>query len=216
MKRSFFDNEVKQTKKHSTKINQTLRRRIWEVYIGIGIKASKCPLCDFNEIKNFDQNSGFQACHIVADGFLDEVNLNVFYLFPGCQTCNIECSEMCLFDFLYNRFRFKQLSNMIKNVCNVFKAQNADFFVESETTFCNILDHLYGPERFPAGGGIICRKNIYEYARCIEINEVNETLSKLYKQIESTSKYLRVVCETQIKPEKLLVSNSIIIKQEEE
>jgi hypothetical protein len=220
MKRFLFDEksvEFKQVKKlKNQKISPILRRRIWEVYIGFGVKVTNCPLCDFNEIKNFDQNSGFQACHIVADNFLEEGNLNVFYLFPGCQACNVECSDLCLFDFLYNRFRFKQLANMIKSVCKLFKVQTADSFSDFETTYCNILDNLYGFKRFPAGGGITCRKSIYEYARSIEILEVNKTLAKLYKDVEEMSKYLKVVCETEIKPEKLLVSESIFIKEQEE
>lgn len=65
-------------------ITPKLRTQIWETYMGVGIRSEACPLCGVNQIQNFQSNSGFQACHVVADKWsLKE--LNVYYLYPGTK-----------------------------------------------------------------------------------------------------------------------------------
>lgn len=63
-------------------ITPKLRTQIWETYMGVGVRSDACPLCGVNQIQNYQSNSGFQACHIIADKWsLKE--LNVYYLYPG-------------------------------------------------------------------------------------------------------------------------------------
>jgi hypothetical protein len=66
----------------NAKITPKLRTQIWETYMGVGVRSDACPLCGVNQIQNYQSNSGFQACHVVADKWsLKE--LNVYYLYPG-------------------------------------------------------------------------------------------------------------------------------------
>ena len=68
--------------KKTPSITPKLRTQIWETYMGVGVRSDVCPLCGVNQIQNFQSNSGFQACHVVADKWALK-ELNVYYLYPG-------------------------------------------------------------------------------------------------------------------------------------
>lgn len=200
----------------SVKISPKLRVQIWELYIGMGIKHATCPLCGLNELQGPSQNSGFQACHIVASKFSPALSaplsagtskghslykgMDVFYLFPGCQTCNNECSEQCIFDFLYVRLRHKQLRAMIWNVFTTFSTIHEKELSEHEGICWRVLDHLYGPKRFPAGGGIENRHGIYSIANAMQMQHVQDEIKNLTERMSQRITLLNVLSCTEIKP----------------
>lgn len=186
--------------KGSKTITPALRKRIWELFVGIGVKVTTCPLCGIQEIYGFGQNSGFQSCHVVADKYMPSGCLNEFYLYPGCASCNNECADLCLLDYLFVRGRYTQLRKMIRSIYLAFIMVNADTLSNFEGLAWKILDHLYGKRRFMAGGGIQ-NNMIYEFARTEQMNYIREEkLAKLYTEMEYYAKLLNAVMEGEIKP----------------
>jgi hypothetical protein len=194
-------------KENGVKISAKLRVQIWELYIGIGIKQITCPLCGLHEIMGPTQNSGFQACHIVASKFSPSSTggvMDVFYLFPGCQTCNNECSDQCLLDFLYTRMRYKQLQTMIWNIFKAFTVVHEKELAHHEGLCWRILDHLYGAKKFPAGGGIENKWAIYQMANVEQMKHVNGRVKELTEQLSQNVMLLNKLTCTEIKPLLLL------------
>lgn len=70
-------------KKQARGISPKLRAQIWETYMGVGNRADLCPLCGTNQIQSHQSNSGFQACHVVAECWMLKQEPSVYYLFPG-------------------------------------------------------------------------------------------------------------------------------------
>ena len=192
------------TKKSNNKITQKLRLQVWELHIGPGIKRALCPLCNLVEIAGPSQNSGFQACHIVADRFMPkESPLTVFYLYPGCQTCNNECADLCLFDFLYLRMRYTQLRTLIWTIFKTFSVLHKDELSTHEGLCWRVLDYLYGPKRFPAGGSIENRYIIYEIARNEQLLHIQEESKQHANNLDRCLALTKVLLNSEIKPMRL-------------
>ena len=66
-----------------------------------------------------------------------------------------------------------------------------------------VLDHLYGPQRFPAGGGIQNRKQIYEIARFKQYEELVKEASELALKQEINAKRIKDLMDSDIKPMKI-------------
>ncbi len=103
----------------SQNITPTLKKAVWDLYIGPGIQYTSCPLCGLRQISQ-NANSGFQCAHVVARKYFDKESLSSFYLFPSCSACNNECSDTCLLDYLWQRERLPQLRKLIMAVFNAF------------------------------------------------------------------------------------------------
>lgn len=213
------------------KINTKIRVQIWELHIGVGVKRATCPLCGLSELQGPAQNSGFQACHVVATKFSPASSTNteyesntgktsggnagvaagatistadVFYLFPGCQTCNNECAEQCLLDFLYTRLRYKQLRAFIWSIFSAYTTIHENELAQHEGLCWRVLDHLYGKKRFPAGGGIENTWAIYQMANAEQMKHLNEEISKLSAELAHRITLLNALSNTEIKPMSLI------------
>lgn len=186
------------------KISSKLRVQLWELYIGIGVKQTTCPLCGLHDLMGPTQNSGFQACHIVANKFSPSTTgsgvMDVFYLFPGCPTCNNECADQCLLDFLYVRMRYKELRTMIRNIFRAFTAMHEKELAQHEGLCWRVLDHLYGSKKFPAGGGIENKWAIYQMANAEQMEEINKDIKHLTEQLSQRVTLLNKLACSEIKP----------------
>ena len=199
-----FKTTLKKLKYGNTNIPQTLRKAVWEMYIGIGVIETTCPLCGKNKI-NSNQKSGFQACHIVADKYTYNNDLIVLYLFPGCQSCNLECSDTCLLDFLYFRYRLDALRNMIWNIFQAYIKIHKEELSQHEGLCWKVIQHLYGKETYPAGGGISIHieTDIYKIANSEQADHVTKDINKIAKTLQESVALLHTVTNTEIKPKKL-------------
>ncbi len=177
-----------------------LRKSIWELYIGFGVQEATCPLCGLYKI-NQSINSAFEAAHVVARKFMDdEDTLSVYYLFPSCAVCNNECRDQCIFDFLYNRQRHIPLKRMIMAIFNAYVAQHDHELAMESRMAWMILARLYGKQRYPAGGGIVNEKAIYEIARAAQYAQLVEKGAKLVRELENNALHMRQLLECDIKP----------------
>jgi hypothetical protein len=188
-------------KKPKTNVTSNLRRQIWDLYIGPGIKSANCPLCGLNKISNYESNGGFEACHIVANKYCNM--LNCYYLFPGCTVCNNECSSMCLLDFLWVRFRLKMLKQMISKIFNTFLIENKQDLQPQDQLAHKIIEHLYGEGKFPAGGGVQNTKQIYEIARLVQYEELVTRGEKLAKEMIDNASMMQILMDSKIQMMKL-------------
>jgi hypothetical protein len=206
MMEKFLGSQQQQQRNNSGKsgISPKLRAQIWETYMGVGNRSDLCPLCGTNQIQSHQSNSGFQACHVVADKWMSsQQEASVYYLFPGCAVCNNECADVCLFDFLFARGRHAQLRAMITAVFKAFSAQHQDNLSFVEGQAWRVLDHLYGPKRFPAGGGIQNTQPIYEVARRVQMQLLLERIEVLSKQVKEAYARLETIASAEIKTMRL-------------
>lgn len=170
-----MDNFVKKSK---TGITPALKKTIWDLYIGIGVQRAPCPICGVNELFR-TINSGFEAAHIVADKYFCE-ELTSLYLFPCCKTCNNECRDYCLLDFVWCRERYNVLRRMIWDIFKHYQDLHPD---EPENQCWKILDHLYGDRRFPAGGGLVNTTPIFRIARLVQMDAILKQNQELNAQL---------------------------------
>lgn len=191
-------------KKQKNNITPTLRQQIWDIYIGIGIKSDLCPLCGLKIIYSAQKNSGFEAAHIVADKwFTKDISLNCLYLYPSCASCNNECQDHTVLDFLFIRNRMTQLRRMIEQIFVTFVNMYETVLEPQHRVAPMILQHLYGTKRFPAGGGIANEKAIYDIARQVHYDLLVKRSVELLKQMQENNKEMQLVLEYEIKPMRL-------------
>jgi 5-methylcytosine-specific restriction endonuclease McrA len=90
-------NKAKKTKPPAkpkkAKIPATLKRLVWNKYIGEDIGKSKCKCCNVTDITQMAFNCG----HIIADVNGGELTLD--NLLPICQNCNSSMGTMNMDDF---------------------------------------------------------------------------------------------------------------------
>jgi hypothetical protein len=184
-------------KKQATSVSSNLKKAVWDLYVGIGVQESTCVLCGLNKITN-NVNSGFECAHIVARNFLTE-DLSVYYLFPSCAACNNQCRDLCIFDFLYCRQRIVQLRRAILAIYKRYLVEHTHELRREDRMAPTILNHLYGPERFPAGGGIQNRQSIYEIARTEQYQYLIEQSAEVEKKACDIQGDRRFLMEMEIK-----------------
>jgi hypothetical protein len=175
--------DIKQLLKKST-ITPAIKKMIWDVQLSSTLKEAPCPLCGIHKVYQFT-NSGFEACHIVARKFSTEAP-SIYYLTVGCSACNNDCSDICVFDYLFCRQRLNALRRLIQIIYRKFIEEH--------------LDHLYGPRRFPAGGGIVNTKQIYEIARSEQLVILSEQICQTSQSLLKLSAEYALVAESEIKP----------------
>lgn len=184
----------------SKNVTPTLKRAIWDLHIGAGVREALCPLCGVHKIYA-TQNSGFEAAHVVARKFFVG-ELNVFSLVPSCAPCNNECDNTCVLDFLWVRARLGPLRQIIMVIYRAFVTHHAHELAQQDRMAWRVLEHLYGPARYGAGGGIINTKAIYEVARVEECAALTEEMARLAAQQQRLTFQLKSLMEAEIKPMK--------------
>lgn len=181
-------------------VTPTLKRAIWDLYVGAGQRETQCLLCGVHKIYA-TQNSGFEAAHVVARSFFVG-DLTIYSLIPSCASCNNECENMCLLDFLWVRSRIAPLRRIIMTIYNAFVTQYAHELATKDRMAWRVLEHLYGPSRYPAGGGIINTKAIYEIARAEQYAALVEEAARYAAQQQALATQMRALTEAEIKPMK--------------
>lgn len=189
------------TKKPASNITPTLKRAVWDLYIGIGVQKALCSLCGINAIFG-NTNSGFECAHMVARNFFQE-ELSVYYLFPSCAVCNNQCRDLCVWDFLYVRARLGVLRKAILAVYRFYLIEHEHNLAPQDKLAHVILDHLYGPKRFPLGGGIQNTKQIYEIARVEQYEDLRLKTLELERNLQDIQSLRCKLWEAEIKPFKL-------------
>jgi hypothetical protein len=129
--------------------------------------------------------------------------VGILQLLLGCATCNNECGDLCLLDFLFGRGRLDQLRAMIAAIFKTFSSQHQDNLSFVEGQAWRVLDHLYGPKRFPSGGGIQNTQPIYELARRIQMEQLLDRIAVLSKQLKEAHARLETVASSEIKTMRL-------------
>ena len=193
MQQFFQDN----TDKRSTRVPKTLRLAIWDMYAGTNKCIIKCMMCrgvEMNRIKS----KQWEAGHIVAEKFHLKKPCR-YDLIPICPGCNNQCSDICIFDFLWGIERYKSLEHIIRAITNAFIEQNPDQFEDdfnSETW--RILKHFYAGDSFRAGGGLMNEKQIYTLAKQLQIQDEMLKISKYSKKIKRSNEIVQK-CSKRIK-----------------
>ena len=164
-------------KKSRKTVTPDMQKRIWNTHIGTGVKEVPCPLCGINIIKCPNNRCALENAHIVCDKFFMG-EPSPLSLYPSCASCNNRCGEECILDFLFSAGRWKQLEDLIRSVHATFVMQNSD--LPPERLFMHeVMDHLYGWERYKAGGGIVNEFEIYNIARSLHMKELNQEIAAL-------------------------------------
>lgn len=182
--------------------NPTLRKAIWEMYMGAGVQEAPCSLCGLHRIRS-NVNSGFECAHIVARNFMTE-SLSVYYMFPSCSGCNNECREMCVLDFMYVRGRVAALRKVIMTIFQRFVTEHDHELSNEQRMAHMVLENLYGPSKFPAGGGIQNTKQIYELARLEQYHWLLEQSVELEKKQWDLHRQRLLLMQVEIKPMRLV------------
>lgn len=200
---SFFK---KPSSSSSVTITAGIRKRIWEMYIGAGKKEDFCPLCLQQKIQNAAQNSGFNACHMVADKFMFQDDLqSIYYLFPGCSVCNQECADLCILDYLYGRGRYNILRKVLWSIYSSYIQEYHSVLREEDRLCWKVIKNLYGSEKFPSGGGIHRdnEKAIYEMARNVHNEHMLENQQRLLMEMQTVQHQMTLNVNSDIKPMRL-------------
>ncbi len=188
----------KKSKMSSLTVTPALKKTIWDCFIGSGVKEAVCPLCGINKVYQFT-NSGFEACHIVARKFSTEVP-SIYYLTVGCSACNNDCSDLCILDYLFCRQRIGALRKIIQIVYTKFVEEHNHELASENRLIWNVLDYLYGSRRFPAGGGIVNSKQIYEIARAEQLVMLSDQIVLISQSLGKLSREYALVAESEIRP----------------
>jgi hypothetical protein len=188
-------------KKPTTSVSTTLKQAVWDMYVGIGVQKTLCMLCGINYIYS-NVNSGFECAHIVARSFLTE-NVSVYYLFPSCDVCNNQCRDFCVFDFLWCRNRLAPLRKAVMAVYLAYVTEHEAQLAAQDRLIHLVLDHLYGEKRFPLGGGIVNKKQIYELARDEQFEWLRQKSARLEGELVDVHQQRKWLMEAAIKPGRL-------------
>lgn len=182
-------------------VTPTLKKAVWEMYVGVGVQEAPCTLCGIHRIKS-GVNSGFECAHIVARNYLTEA-LTVYYAFPSCSVCNNECHDMCVLDYMWARGRIAALRKVIMIIYHRFVAEHEHELAQDQRMAHLVLDNLYGPKRFPAGGGIQNTKQIYEIARTEQYQWLLDQSAQLERKQVGLQEQRQALLEANIKPMRL-------------
>jgi 5-methylcytosine-specific restriction endonuclease McrA len=82
------------TKYKKRYISSTLKRLVWNKWIGEEVGKAKCCCCKTSDIVQMS----FHAGHIIAE--VNGGNASISNLMPICQNCNSSMGRMNLYDFM--------------------------------------------------------------------------------------------------------------------
>lgn len=88
----YIDGRINKTRKRS--IPSTVKRLVWNEYIGEDIGKAKCMCCKTTDITQLS----FHCGHIVPEATGGEISVN--NLRPICQNCNSSMGTMNMDDFM--------------------------------------------------------------------------------------------------------------------
>jgi len=182
-------------------MNASLKRAVWDMYVGPGVKETLCLLCGIHQI-NSNLNSGFEAAHVIARKWFANEKLSVFYLMPSCKSCNNECGDLCILDYLFVCSRIAALRRVIMTIYNAFLTLHIHELAPAERMAWRVMEHLYGPSRFPINGSIVNTKAIYEIARVEQHAALVQEAAQLAAQQQALSIQMRALMEADIRPMK--------------
>lgn len=74
--------------KNKKNIPKSLKKMVWDKYVGADIGKSKCMCCKYEEIRQIE----FHCGHIIAEANGGETNIN--NLRPICAQCNLSMGKM--------------------------------------------------------------------------------------------------------------------------
>lgn len=191
-----YPNVFPSQKKKRKAIPPELRRQVWQTYMPSGAKEALCPLCNERPIQSSKTKAGFECAHIVCHSFMDQ-ELSVLFLFPSCPSCNNECEEVCLLDYLWQRSMHTQLRRMIRSIYDAYISLNPELSTK-DLLMWNVLARLYGYERFKLGGGIVNEIAIYTLARSEHMLMLNERIQRLQREFQAAADEMREVAEAKI------------------
>lgn len=172
------------------------RKRIWGWMFGTDKKAP-CPLCGECDIFSGENTtSPFEAAHIVAHAFSKDeeaersLGEQVFYVVPCCKTCNDATGTSCIWDYLYMTSR----THLLKTLAwKWFVAYSNNFpaTVENAQGFLwKLVDNLFGPTRYPNGGGIRYTNQVYPILYMLQLAKLQERQLELVKTAAETHKLM--------------------------
>jgi len=173
-----------------------LKRAIWDMYIGPHVKEATCPLCGTARIER-NSNSGFDAAHVVARKFLDK-ELSVYYLYPSCASCNNQCDDLCLLDYMWCRQRIAQLRRFIMAVFEAFVAEHKHDLTDESRYAWKVVEYLYGKETFKAGGGLQNAKQVYEVARTEQYLVLSQRAVVLARESADIANQMQALWEAKV------------------
>ena len=179
-------------------VSAALRLECWSVFLGPGTQKTICSLCGIYEISK-TTNRGFELHHIIAEKF--NPNVNIFYIYPGCASCNSECSTHSLFDFLYVRGRYRQLKHILWQIFTLFTERRGDELHYYNNSMARIIQHLYGYSRF-SSGGFITNTEIYSICQSVQADKLAIKAVELSESLKQTAQLMQDILEEKLIIEK--------------
>lgn len=82
---------------------------------------------------------------------------------------------------------------------DLFLLAHGDDLVAEYNMAWRVIDYLYGPKRFPAGGGISNTKQIYELARLEQYNLLAKESARLARELERIATGMAELMECDIR-----------------
>jgi hypothetical protein len=86
-------------KKKKLKIPATIKRLVWNTYIGENIGKSKCLCCNLTDITQLN----FSCGHIISEYYGGKISID--NLKPICLSCNLSMGTQNMNDFIKNYFK---------------------------------------------------------------------------------------------------------------
>lgn len=175
------------------------RKRIWAWMFGTDKKAP-CPLCGECEIFSGENTSSpFEAAHIVAHVWSKEdeaertLGEHVFHMIPCCKTCNDATGTQCVWDFLFLSSRMHLLRTIAWKWFTAYKNNLPATVEASQGILWKLVDNLFGPTRYPLGGGIVYTEEIYRALYMLQLQKLQERQLELTRMSVETHKESEVV-----------------------
>jgi hypothetical protein len=178
------------------------RKRIWSWLFGTDKKAP-CPLCGECEIYSGENTtSPFEAAHIVAHAFSKDeeaersMGEQVFYIVPCCSSCNDATGTQTIWDFLYVSSRLYLLKDLAWKWFVAYSNNFPATVEASQGILWRLVDHLFGPTRYPNGGGIKYTNQIYYTLYMLQLHKLQEKHIELLKVVVDTHKLSETVLKS--------------------
>ena len=184
----YHKNNVTKKKPKKSNTPKATKEILWDRFIGSNYNDAPCPLCGINRISR-NKTNGFEAAHIVADNFSH--TSDPIYLVPSCRVCNLQCATICVLDYLFVRQRYTHLRKLCWTIFEAYKNLYPHEIEYHAGSCWKLIAHLYGPERFMAGGGIKNIKPIRNIIIQTQIDKVYEEQASLVAQLQEKSKLIQ-------------------------
>jgi hypothetical protein len=81
---------------------------------------------------------------------------------------------------------------------DLFLLSHGDELAEQDRMAWKVIEHLYGPRKFPAGGGLVNRKQILELCRMEQYRIMAKESAKLAKKLAAMAQNMQMLMECKI------------------